>query len=135
MSYEQFNTQFGSQFLAFGKNLADTAVKAQGLTLEGFERIAELQIKTFENRVNAAVDFWSQAAEVRDLEGAKSIWPKGVQLAKESAEKLYSTGQEVLGVTVKTNEAIGELVRGQFEAANDSVTKQVNAAKKAATAK
>lgn len=135
MSYEQFNAQFGSQFLAFGKNLADTAVKAQGLTLEGFERIAELQIKTFENRVNAAVDFWSQAAEVRDLEGAKSIWPKGVQLAKESAEKLYSTGQEVLGVTVKTNEAIGELVRGQFEAANDSVTKQVNAAKKAATAK
>ncbi len=129
--YEQFN----SQLLALGKSFAETAVKAQSLTLESFERIADLQIKTFENRVNATAEFWSAASEARDFETAKAIWPKGVQLAKESAEKYYVTGQEVFGVTLKTNEAIGALIKGSLEATNDTVAKQVGAVKKAATGK
>ena len=78
---------------------------------------------------------WSEASEVRDFDGAKAIWPKGIQLAKESAEKLYSTNQEVLGLTLKTNEALGNLIKGSFEATNETVTKQVNAVKKAASGK
>jgi phasin family protein len=129
--YEQFN----SQLLALGKNFADATVKAQGLTLAGFERIADLQLKAVENHLNASTAFWSEAAEVRDLEGAKAIWPKGVQLAKDSAEKLYSTNQEVLAVTLKTNEALGNLLKGSFEATNETVARQVNAVKKAAAGK
>ncbi len=129
--YEQFNTQL----LSLGKNFADAAVKAQGLTLEGFERIAELQIKAVESHVNATNAFWSEAAEVRDFEDAKAIWPKGVQLAKQSAEKLYSTGQEVIGVTLKTNEALGKLIKGSLEATNETVARQVGAVKKAASGK
>lgn len=129
--YEQFN----SQLLALGKNFADATVKAQGLTLEGFERIADLQIKAIENHVSATSAFWAEAAEVRDFDGAKAIWPKGVQLAKQSAEKLYSTGQEVIGVTLKTNEALGNLIKGSLEATNETVAKQVSAVKKAAAGK
>lgn len=129
--YEQFN----SQFLALGKSFADASVKAQSLALAGFERIADLQLKAVENHVNASSAFWSEASEVRDLEGAKAIWPKGVQLAKDSAEKLYSTNQEVLGVTLKTNEALGNLLKGSFEATNETVARQVNAVKKAAAGK
>lgn len=129
--YEQFN----SQLLALGKNFADATIKAQGLTLESFERIAGLQLKAIENRVNAATAFWSEASEVRDFDGAKAIWPKGIELAKESAEKAYSTSQEVLGVTLKTNEALGNLVKGSFEASNETVARQVHAVKKAATGK
>ncbi|MBX3691699.1 phasin family protein [Dokdonella sp.] len=129
--YEQFN----SQLLALGKNFADATVKAQGVTLEGFERIADLQIKSIESQVSAASAFWSEAAEVRDFDGAKAIWPKGVQLAKQSAEKLYSTGQEVIGVTLKTNEALGNLIKGSLEATNETVAKQVSAVKKAAAGK
>jgi len=129
--FEQINTQS----LALGKSYADAFVKAQGLALSSFERITELNLKTFEDRVKASVDFWSEAAEVRDFEGVKAIWPKGVQLAKESAEKLYATSQEVFGVSLKTSEAIGSLAKGSFETTNETIAKQVNAAKKATAAR
>lgn len=127
--------QINSQFLSFGKNFADVAVKAQSVALSGFERIADVQLKAVENHVNASNAFFAEAAEVRDFDAAKAIWPKGVQLAKDSAEKLYSTNQEVIGLTLKTNEAIGNLIKESFEATSETVTKQVNAAKKAASGK
>ena len=127
--------QINAQSLALGKSYADAFVKAQSVALESFERITDLQIKTLEERVNAAVQFWSEATEVRDFEAARAFWPKGVQLAKENAEKLYATSQEVFGVTLKTSEALGQLAKGSFEVANDNFTKQVNAVKKAANTK
>lgn len=129
--FEQINTPS----MALGKGYADAFVKAQGLALAGLERITELNLKAFEDRVKASVDFWSEAAEVRDFEGVKAIWPKGVQLAKENAEKLYANGQEVAGVSAKTSEAIGSLAKGSFENTNETITKQVNAAKKATGAR
>lgn len=129
--FEQINTQS----LSLGKSYADAFVKAQGLALAGFERITELNLKTFEDRVKASVEFWTEAAEVRDFEAAKAISAKGVQLAKESAEKLYANSQEVLGVSLKTSEAIGSLAKSSFESVNETVTdtmnKTVKAAKKA----
>ncbi|MBS0382373.1 MAG: phasin family protein, partial [Proteobacteria bacterium] len=125
--YEQIN----SQFLALSKSFADNAFKAQNLAAEGMERIAALQLKTLENRVAATVEFWSEAAEVRDFDGIKAIWPKSVNLVKESTEKFYANGQEIFGLTLKTTEALGQLAKGSFEAANDNFTKQVNNVKKA----
>ena len=129
--YEQMN----SQFLSLGKNFADVAAKAQSVAMAGFESIAGLQMKAVENHISASNAFWAEATEVRDLEGAKAIWPKGIQLAKESAEKLYATNQEVIGLTLQTNEQLGNLIKGSFEATNEAVTKQVNSVKKAASGK
>jgi phasin family protein len=126
--YEQIN----NQFLAFGKTFSDNAFKAHTLAVEGFERITNLKLKALENRVAATVDFMTEASEVRDFEGMKAIFPKSVNLVKETTEKLYANGQEILGVTVKTSEALGQLAKGGFEAANDNFAKQVNAVKKAA---
>lgn len=126
--YEQIN----SQVLALSKSFADNAFKAHSLALEGFERITALQLKTLENRATAAAGFWSEAAEVRDFDGLKAIWPKGVNLAKETSEKLYADSQEVFGVSLKTSEALGQMAKGSFEAANENFSKQVNAVKKAA---
>lgn len=129
--FEQINTQS----LALGKSYADAFVKAQSLALASFERITELNVKTFEDRMKASVEFLTEAAEVRDLEAAKAFWPKSVQLAKESAEKLYATSQEVFGESLKTSEAIGSLAKGSFENTNETITKQVAAAKKATAAR
>ena len=126
--YEQIN----SQVLALSKSFADTAFKAHSLAVEGFERITDLQLKTLENRVSATVEFWSEAAEVRDFDALKSFWPKGVNLVKETTEKFYANGQEVFGLTLKTSEALGQLAKGSFESANDSFTKQVAAVTKKA---
>ncbi len=124
--------QLNNQSLTLGKSYADAFVKAQGLALAGFERITELNVKTFEDRVKASVEFWTEASEVRDLEAAKAISAKGVQLAKESAEKLYANSQEVLGVSLKTSEAIGSLAKGSFENTSEAFAKQANTVKKAA---
>ena len=62
------------------------------------------------------------------------FWPKGVNLVKETSEKLYANGQEVFGVSLKTAEALGQLAKGGFEAANENFNKQVNNVKKAASA-
>ena len=126
--YEQIN----NQALAFSKSFADTAFKANSLAVEGFERITSLQLKTLENRVAATVEFWTEAAEVRDFDAFRSFWPKGVNLMKETTEKLYANGQEVFSLAVKTSEAIGQLAKGSFENANETFTKQVNGATKKA---
>ena len=123
--------QFNSQVLAFGKNFADAAFKAQTVALESFEKIADIQLKTLEGRVNATQAFWTEALEARDFEGFKAVWPKSVNLVKESTEKLYSTGQEVFGVSLKATEALGQLTRQNFEAANDNFTKSAAAAQAA----
>jgi len=125
--FEQFNSK---QAINLSKQFADTAFKAQGLALASIERAFDLQLKTFENRVNAAVEFATEAADVRDIEGVKTLFPKSAALAKDSAEKYYATSQELVGITVKTGEAIGDLIRGSIESANESVIQKP--AKKAA---
>ena len=60
-------------------------------------------------------------------------------MARENVERAISTGQEVFGRTLKTNEAIGQIAKGQFERAtaqakdvaaqvNDQVNKAANTA-------
>jgi phasin family protein len=125
--YEQFNTK---QLLAMSKQFSDTAFKAHGLAIAGFEKAIDLQLKTLENNVNATVGFWTEASEIRDLDGVRTLFPKSVALAKDSAEKMYAVSQELVGLSVKTTEAIGDLVKGQFEVANDAFGAKPAAAKK-----
>lgn len=131
---------FNIQALTLSKSFADAAFKANTLALESLERITSLQFKALENRLAATADFVSEAAEARDFEDLKSVWPKGVSLVKETAEKFYANSQEVFGISVKTGEALGQLAKGSFELANDSIkktttefTNKVNAATKKAT--
>lgn len=123
--------QIPNQFLSFGKQAIEASFKAQRLALENFERVAGLQLKTIEDRVGATMAFLGEAAEVRDADGAKAVWPKGVALIKESSEQFYSVGQEALNGSLKASEVIGQLLKSQLEAANDSVVKAAPAAAKA----
>ena len=127
--YEQFNTK---QLLAMSKQFSDTAFKAHSLAIAGFEKAIDLQLKTLETNVNATVGFWTEASEIRDLDGARTLFPKSVALAKDSAEKMYSVSQELVGLSVKTTEAINDLVKGNYEVANDAfvAAKTVSSKKK-----
>jgi phasin family protein len=128
-------SDFNTQALALSKSLADTTFKAHTLALESLERLTSLQFKAIENRVAATADFFSEAAEVRDFEDIKTIWPKGVNLVKETAEKMYANSQEVIGISVKTTEALSQLAKGSFEVASDNIKKHVNAATNEFTSK
>lgn len=124
--------QINQPFVSYSRQFAESALKAQQLALGNFEELAKLQMKAMEDRVNATFEFFGEAAEVRDFDGVKAIWPKGFNLAKESGEQLFALGQEAMTRNVKTGEAISQLVKAQVEAANESVTK---AAPKAARGK
>lgn len=126
--FEQINNPFINQTRQF----ADTALKANNLALNGLEQVVNLQVKTFEDRFAAAVAFFGEAGEVRDAEGFKALLPKTAQLAKDNLESVYHAGQEILNQTLKTQEAIAELVKGQFEAVNEELAQAVPAAAKPA---
>jgi hypothetical protein len=94
-----------------------------------------VQLKTFEKNVEATTAFFGELSEIRDVEAYKTVWPKGLQIAKENAERFAAAGQEVIGLTLKTNEAIGQLAKSQFEAASETAQATVAKATKAAKGK
>lgn len=127
--YQQINEQFNSAT----RDFADTAARAQRLALDNAQAVFGLQVATIEQNLNATVAFWNELSETRDLDGLKTVLPKGLQVARENTERSIGTGQEVLGRTLKANEEIGQIAKGQFEAASkqakDNADKVVKAAK------
>src|SRR5690606_40369151 len=91
------------------------------------------QLAAIEENTEATFSFLGQAADVRDLDGLKTLFPKGVQVARENVERIISVGQEVLGATVKTNEAIAELARTQLESATAKAQAQAESVVASAT--
>lgn len=129
--YQSINEQFAST----ARQFADTAAQVNRLALAGAEKAFGLQLSTLEENTNAAFAFWGELAEVRDFDGLKAVWPKGVQTARESLERSVSAGQEVFGQAVATNEAIAQIAKGQVEAAQAKAEEAVQTATKAATGK
>lgn len=123
MSLEQIN----SQWLNLGKRFTDTAIKAHGLAVEGFERSLNLNLKALEEGVEAMVGFVTEASSARDFDSVRTLMPKGLNLARESAEKLVATGQEVVAVAMKTNESIGALYASDLQATTNTIEEQAQA--------
>ena len=119
--YQQIN----EQFTAASRQFADTAAQVNRLALENAEKVFGLQLSTIEENVNATFAFWGELANVRDFDSLKAVWPKGVQVARENIERTINAGQEVYGSTIKTNEVIGQIAKGQIEAATAAATEQV----------
>lgn len=123
--FEGFN-QYTHQFAA-------AASRANRLALENAESLFGLQLKTLEKNVTATADFFGQFAGVNDLGSVQSLWPKGLQIARDNLERLAAANQEAVGLSLKASEALGELVRNPFEAASESF--QASAAPSGRTAR
>ena len=126
------NYQYNEQFAAATRQFADTAARINHLVLDNAQKAFGLQLSTLEENTGAAFAFFGEAADVRDFDGLKTLFPKGVQVARESFERSIGAGQEVFGATVKTNEAIAQLAKSQLEAA--TVKAQAEAEKVVASA-
>ena len=127
--------QFNDQFTKATSQFADVAANANRLALDNAQKAFGLQLAAFEENTSAAFSFWSELIEVRDVEGFKSVLPKGAQVARAATERSFGTAQEVFANTVKTNEAIGSLAKGQFEKATAQATAEVEKVTKAASKK
>ena len=127
--------QFNDQFTKATSQFADVAANANRLALDNAQKAFGLQLATFEENTSAAFAFWNELIEVRDVEGFKSVLPKGAQIARAATERSFGAAQEVFANTVKTNEAIGSLAKGQFEKATAQAQAEVEKVTKAASKK
>jgi len=109
--FEGFN-QYTHQFAA-------AASRANRMALENVESVFGLQLKTLEKNVTATAEFFGQFTGTNDFGDVQSLWPKGLQLARDNLERLASANQEAVGLSLKTSEALGELARNQFESASE----------------
>ena len=119
------SAQINEQFTTFTHQFAAAAARANRLALENAETIFGVQLKTFEKNVEATTAYLSELTEARDLESYKTLVPKGLQVARDNAERVAAAGQEVFGLTLKTSEAFGALAKSQFEAATDQAQSAV----------
>jgi len=126
--YQQINDQVS----AASRQFADTAGQINRLALDNAGKVFGLQVAAFQTSVNATLAFWGEVAEARDIDGLKAAWPNGVQVARENVERAITTGQEVYGRTLKTNEAIGQIAKGQLEASTEQVKTNAETVVKAA---
>ena len=124
--YNETFTKSASQF-------ADVAANANRLALENAEKVFGLHLAAIENNVNATFAFANELIGVRDAEGLKAAFPKGIQIARTNAERSFGAAQEAFADTVKTTEAIGALAKAQFEQASSQVKAEVAKATKAAS--
>ena len=121
------------QFAKASRQFADNAAQANRLLLQNAENAFALQLATLEENANAAFAFIGEVVEARDFDALKTVWPKGLQVARANAERSLGATQEVFAATVKTNEAIGSLAKGQFEKATAQAKAEVEKATKAAS--
>ena len=123
------------QFAKATRQIADNAAQANRLLLQNAENAFALQLSTFEQNTNAAFAFFGEVVEARDFDALKTVWPKGLQVARESAERNVGTAQDVFGSALKTGETIGRIAKGQFETASAGVQAEVGKATKATAKK
>src|SRR5690242_11276405 len=124
-------TQFDSSVFAYARQFADNAFKAQALMLKGLEQAASLQLGALEQQSRSAADFLIAAGELRDAEGFRGLWDKGVALSRTQAEQAAALTQSLVAVGRQTAESLGALVQPQ-QAANDAVATGPAGARKAA---
>ena len=127
--------QINEQFAAATRQFADAAVQANRLALANAQDVFGLQLATLEKNAAATFAYLGELAEVRDADALKAVLPKGVQVARENIERAVSAGQEVVGRSVKAGEAIGQIAKGQFEAATAQAKAGAEQVVKAAKAK
>jgi len=124
--------QFNDQFTKATSQFADAAAQVNRLALENAEKAFGLQLAALEESTTATFAFWGELADVRDLDGLKSVLPKGAQSARANTERGIGVAQEVFANSVKTGEAIGALAKGQFEKAATQAKAEVEKVAKAA---
>ncbi|MGH8126559.1 MAG: phasin family protein [Rhodanobacteraceae bacterium] len=112
-------SQFQKQSLDLGKQFAEHAYKAQITALKGISEIQNLQVMALESQAKSNLAFVADSMEVREVQDVTTLWPKGLDFARDSVEAAYATGQEILAVAQKTAEQFGTLTRNNLKAAND----------------
>ncbi|MDI3262941.1 MAG: phasin family protein [Fulvimonas sp.] len=124
--------QLNTQLFSYARQLVESVFKAQALTLQSLEQIADLQLDALEKQSTLAGDFLAAATETRTADGLRGLWEKGMALNRDSAERAVNVAREVFAVTQRTAQSLAELAKQQQQAAKDAATVPLTEARKAA---
>ncbi|HEY0333196.1 MAG TPA: phasin family protein [Stenotrophomonas sp.] len=111
------SAQFDS-FSQYTHQFAAAATRANRLALENAESLFGLQLKAFEKNANATADFIGELSGTNEVGSFQTLWPKGLQIARDNLERLAAANQEAVGISLKASEALGQLARDQFAQAS-----------------
>lgn len=112
-----------NDFSSYTQQFAAVANRANRLALENAESVFGVQLRTFERNTTAAAGFFGELAQAGAQADLQALLPKGMQLARDNMERMASANQEVLGLSLKTGEALGALVRQPFAAKSERKTR------------
>lgn len=112
-----YQQQYNEQFTAATRQFADTAARINRLAIENAQQVFGLQLAAIEEAASANFTFWNQLTEARDFNALRDVMPAGIQVARENTERAIAAGQEIYDLTVKTNEAIACIAKGEMEQA------------------
>ncbi len=102
----QFN-----DFSSYARQMAATASRMHQLALENAENVFGVQLRTLERTSTATVGFLGELVQTGAQTPLPSLLPKGLQVARDNLEHLASAGHEVIGLSLKAGQALGELVQ------------------------
>lgn len=111
-----------NDFSSYTQQFTAAANRANRLALEGAESVFGVQLRAFERNSSAAAGFFGELTQAGAQVDLQALLPKGMQLAQDNMERLANANQEVLGLSLKTGSALGELVRQPFAAAQAKAT-------------
>ena len=127
-------SQFNEQFTKATAQFADVAANVNRLALENAEKAFGLHFSAIEENVNATFAYVGELIGVRDAEGLKAVWPKGIQVARTNAERsarvlvgdieLYFPAKVVQG---KAQKKLYALLRDELERSRASFTERYGA--------
>jgi hypothetical protein len=124
--------QIDTQVFAYARQFADNAFKAQALMLKGLEQAAGLQLGALEQQTRSTAEFLLAAGELRDADGLRGLWDKGVALGRAQAEQAVVLTQNLVTVGRQTAESLGALAQPLQQAANDAVAATAASSRKTA---
>jgi len=122
--------QMSQQMLSMSKQFAATVVQTNTVAMDHFEKLAALQLKSFETNSAILADLVEQVSALKNPEDFRAMMPKSVGMMKAQTEKSVALSQEVGALVGKTAEQLTSLVKGQFETANDAVMQSAKVASK-----
>ncbi|WP_240125447.1 phasin family protein [Thermomonas alba] len=126
-----YSFNLNEQFSKTAAQFADAAAEIHRLALSNAEKALGLHMAALEENLSATFAFAGELVDVRDPEALKTVWPKGLQVARTNAERSLGAVQEAFAHTLKTYEAVGTLAKRQFEQVGEQVKAEAEKTAKA----
>ena len=79
--------QMNSQILSFSKQFAESIIKANTVAVDHFEKIIDVQLKGFEDRMTTMAELVETAAVVKSPEEFRALAPKSVSFVLDDQNR------------------------------------------------